>query len=202
MSAEIVRAAVEVAHAAHKPVFAHPSNRVGVDNALEGGIDVFAHTAPMAKQYTDAELNRTKEQHVALVPTLSLFPYEERKGGGDREDEAAVLRIVVDQLRAYFQAGGTILFGTDVGYTQLYETTSEFEDMARAGMSWRDILASLTTNPSTFFKAADSGQVEKGMSADLVVLESSPELDVRNFANVAYTIRAGRVIYRKAPAAH
>ena len=27
--------------------------------------------------------------------------------------------------------GGTILFGTDVGYTQLYDTTSEFEYMLR-----------------------------------------------------------------------
>jgi imidazolonepropionase-like amidohydrolase len=196
MSPEIVRAAVEVARAVHKPVFCHPSNRVGVDNALEGGIDVFAHTAPMAKQYTEAELKRAKAQHVALVPTLALFPNEEKKFGGSPEDEAAVLKIAVDQLRAYFEAGGIILFGTDVGYTQLYETTSEFEYMSRAGMSWRDILASLTTNPSAFFKSPLTGRIEKGMNADLVVLDASPEADVRNFAKVAYTIRAGRVIYR------
>ena len=196
MSPAIVRAAVEVAHAAHKPVFAHPSNRIGVDNALEGGVDVFAHTAPMAGQYTDVELKRAREQHVALVPTLVLFPYEEKKSGGTAEDEAAVLRIVIDQLRAYFQAGGIILFGTDVGYSQLYDTTKEFEYMGRSRMSWRDILASLTTTPGAVFRSPKTGRVEKGMNADLVVLDASPEADVRNFAKVAYTIRAGRVIYR------
>jgi imidazolonepropionase-like amidohydrolase len=41
------------------------------------------------------------------------------------------------------------------------------------------------------------GRVEKGMDADLVVLESDPIADVRNLAKVAYTIRNGRVIFRK-----
>ena len=75
-----------------------------------------------------------------------------------------------------------------------YDTTLEFELMGRA-MGWKDILASLTTNPSAFFKAANTGRVEKGMDADLVVLEGDPAVDVRNFAKVAWTVRKGKVIY-------
>jgi dihydroorotase-like cyclic amidohydrolase len=37
MPVEVIRAAANVAHAAGKPVFAHPSNHVGTDNALAGG---------------------------------------------------------------------------------------------------------------------------------------------------------------------
>ena len=84
-----------------------------------------------------------------------------------------------------------------MGYTQLYDTTSEYEYMLRAGMNWRDILASLTTNPATFFKAGRTGRVVKGDAADLVVLDGDPAVDVRNFAKVEYTIRAGKVIYKK-----
>ena len=80
----------------------------------------------------------------------------------------------VAQLKNYFSHGGTILFGTDVGYTQLYDTTSEYEYMGRAGMNFRDILASLTTNPATFFKAGRTGKVVKGYAADLVVLDADP----------------------------
>ena len=136
-----------------------------------------------------------KQQHAALTPTLSMFPDEERKFGGSEADKAAVLKVAVAQLKAYFGEGGTILFGTDVGYTQLYDTTSEYEYMARAEMTWREILASLTTNPSGFFKAANTGRVEKGMDADLVVLEGDPAVDVKNFARVAYTVRRGKIIY-------
>ena len=196
MPVDIIRAAVEVAHAAGKPVFAHPSNHAGTDNALAGGVDVLAHTIPMEFDWTPEELQRMKEQHVALTPTLSLFPDEERKFGGSEGVKADVLAHAVAQLKNYFSHGGTILFGTDVGYTQLYDTTSEYEYMVRAGMNWRDILASLTTTPAAFFKAGKTGKVVTSYAADLVVLDGDP-VDVRNFAKVEYTIRAGKVIYKK-----
>ena len=99
-------------------------------------------------------------------------------------------------MKQYSSQGGTILFGTDVGFQTTYDTTQEFELMGGA-MSWREILASLTTSPSEFFKAAREGRVEKGMRADLVVLDADPAEDVRNFAKVADTIRDGKVIYSK-----
>jgi len=192
MDAAIVRAAVDVAHAQGKPVFAHPQNRVGVDNALNGGVDILAHTIPTEGSYTAAELAQMKRQHTALIPTLTLWTTVV-------SDPAAQDRVVqagVNELKQYFSAGGTILFGTDVGFTTKYDTTQEFEFMGRA-MGWRDILASLTTNPSGFFKAASKGRVEKGMDADLVVLDADPAADVRNFAKVAYTIRGGKILYNE-----
>ena len=51
------------------------------------------------------------------------------------------------------------------------------------------------TNPSEYFKAPTKGRVEKGMDADLVVLDGDPAADVKNLARVAYTVRAGKVIY-------
>jgi imidazolonepropionase-like amidohydrolase len=138
-----------------------------------------------------------KAQHVALIPTISLFPNEYKKLGGSQEDMQEVANRSIAQLKSYFDEGGTILFGTDVGYTQLYDTTSEFQYMSQSGMTWRDILASLTINPADFFKVANSGRIAKGMDADLVVLVADPASDPRNFANVAFTIRAGKIIYEK-----
>jgi imidazolonepropionase-like amidohydrolase len=89
-----------------------------------------------------------------------------------------------------------VLFGTDVGFTKLYDTTLEYELMRRA-LSERQVLASLTTNPATYFKAAKKGRVEPGFDADLVVLDGDPVADVRNLAKVAYTIRGGQIIYQK-----
>ncbi len=190
MDTAIVKTAVDVAHAEGKPVFAHPQNWTGVDNALAGGVDVLAHTIPTEGHYTADELSRMKQQHTALIPTLTLWTMVVSDPGlADK-----LVQSGVDELRSYFSQGGTILFGTDVGFQSKYETTQEFEFMGRA-MPWRDILASLTTNPSEFFKETAKGRVEKGMKADLVVLDADPESDVRNFAKVTYTIRGGKIIY-------
>ena len=190
MDTAIVKAAADVAHAEGKPVFAHPQNRIGVDNALAGGVDVLAHTIPTEGSFTGDELARMKQQHTALIPTLTLWTTVV----SDPVISDKLVSSGVDELKAYFSQGGTILFGTDVGFQSRYDTAQEFEYMGRA-MGWRDILASLTSNPSAFFKQPAKGRVEKGMSADLVVLDADPASDVRNFSKVAYTIRQGGIIY-------
>lgn len=192
MDTAIAKAAADVAHAHGKPVFAHPQNHAGVDNALAGGVNILAHTIPTEGRFTSEELSQMKQQHTALIPTLTLWTTVV-------EDPAVTEKLVqagADELKSYFSVGGTILFGTDVGFQSKYDTTQEFEFMARA-MGWQDILASLTTNPSKFFKAITKGRIEKGMDADLVVLDADPAADVRNLAKVAYTIRAGEIIYRE-----
>jgi imidazolonepropionase-like amidohydrolase len=49
--------------------------------------------------------------------------------------------------------------------------------------------------PSSFFKAENTGRIEKGMAADVVVLDADPAMDVRNLSKGAYTIRSGTIIY-------
>lgn len=191
MDAAIVKAAVDVAHAQGKPVFAHPQNRMGVDNAIEGGVDILAHTVPTEPSHTAEELARFQYQHTALIPTLSLWTTIV-------PDSAVTARVVqsgVDQLRTFQANGGPVLLGTDVGFINIYDTSLEFELMHRA-LSESEVLASLTTNPAAYFHAAHQGRVEKGFDADLAVLDADPPADVRNLAKVAYTIRAGQVIYQ------
>jgi imidazolonepropionase-like amidohydrolase len=192
MDTAIVKAAVDVAHGQNKPVFTHPQNRTGVDNALAGGVDILAHTIPTEGSFTSAELAQMKSQHTALIPTLTLWTtVVQDPNVGERLVQAGA-----DELKSYFSIGGTVLFGTDVGFQAKYDTTQEFEFMARA-MGWRDILASLTTNPSQFFKVPECGQVKKGFEADLVILDGDPAADMRNFARVAYTLRKGKIIFQK-----
>src|ERR1039458_8170046 len=197
MPVEVVRGAVAVAHAAGKPVFAHPSNHVGTDNALAGGVEILAHTTPIEGEFTENELIQMKAQHTALIPTLTLWQVELERDKAPVAAQQKFVQAGVDELKTYFAQGGTILFGTDVGYTQHYDTTTEYEYMGRAGMNWRDVLASLTTSPAKFFKAAHAGEVVPGYAGDLVVLDADPAVDLRNFAKVGYTIRAGKIIYQK-----
>jgi imidazolonepropionase-like amidohydrolase len=105
---------------------------------------------------------------------------------------------MVDELRAYSQAGGDILFGTDIGYTDHYDTTMEFTLMSQASLNYKQILASLTTNPARKFgDSGRTGRIGKNMKADLVVLDADPAQDVTAFSKVRYTIRNGEVLYEE-----
>jgi imidazolonepropionase-like amidohydrolase len=192
MEAAIAKAAVDVAHAQGKPVFAHPQNTAGIEAVIAAGVDVMAHTVGRQPGYPADQLARFKQQGIALTPTLSLFA----KLPVPPEIAARIVDNIVGQLKGFSENGNTVLFGTDVGYIPLYDTTLEYELMHRA-LSERQVLASLTTNPARYFKAANKGRVEKGFDADLAVLDGDPLTDVRNLAKVAYTIRAGKVIYQK-----
>ncbi len=196
MPTDLAQAIVEEAHRAGKPVFAHPSNQAGLEVALTSGVDVIAHTAPMSGDWTPAFAQRLKAAHVALIPTLTLFDVEAKKGGVSPEETEMWIRQAVQELKAYSDAGGEILFGTDVGYTDHFDTTEEFTLMARAGMTFQQILASLTTNPAARFGyGSHSGRIAKGADADLVVLDADPATDVAAFAKVHQVIREGKVIY-------
>jgi imidazolonepropionase-like amidohydrolase len=192
MEAAIAKAAVDVAHAQGKPVFAHPQNTAGIEAVIAAGVDVMAHTVGRQPGYSVEQLARFKQQGTALTPTLSLFA----KLPLPAEIVGRLVDNIVGQLKGFSENGNTVLFGTDVGYIPLYDTTLEYQLMHRA-LGERQVLASLTTNPASYFKAAKKSRVEKGFDADVVVLDGDPLADVTNFAKVAYTIRAGKVIYQK-----
>jgi imidazolonepropionase-like amidohydrolase len=192
MDAAVAKAAVEVAHAQGKPVFAHPQNAAGVNAVIAAGVDVLAHTVPSEPGYTPDQLAQFKAKGIALVPTLALWTTVVR----DQAIADFLVQAGVKQLKAFAANGGIVLFGTDVGFTKLYDTSLELEFMGRA-LSATDVLASLTTNPAAYFKAVKKGRVEQGFDADIVILDGDPTADVRNLSKVAYTIRAGTIIYQK-----
>jgi imidazolonepropionase-like amidohydrolase len=197
MDAEIAKTLVDEAHARGKLAFAHPTDRRGIEIAVAAGVDVLAHTTPGAGPWPADLVDRLKSHRVALVPTLKLIEFELAKDGAPEAVRERFARDAAQQLKAYADAGGTILFGTDVGFIDDTDTTRELALMADAGLDWRAILASLTTAPAVRYGfATRKGRVAIGMDADLVVLSSDPARDPAAFAEVHATIRGGEVLYR------
>jgi imidazolonepropionase-like amidohydrolase len=197
MEADIAKAVVGEAHTRGKLAFAHPSDVRGIEIAMTAGVDILAHTTPAAGPWPAELVNRLKAHRMALIPTLKLFESELARAGAPDSVRERFARDAAQQLKAYADAGGTILFGTDVGFIEDADTTRELRLMADAGLDWRAILASLTTAPAARYGfATRKGRVAAGMDADLVVLNSDPALDPAAFADVHATIRGGRVLYR------
>ncbi len=89
-----------------------------------------------------------------------------------------------------------MLFGNDLGAVE-YDPTEEYELMYRAGMSFQQILASLTTAPAERFgDSGRLGRIASGFVADLAIVEGDPSRNIRALANVRYTIRNGRIVFR------
>lgn len=190
------KAAVDEAHGHRMPVFAHPQDVEGTNVAIESGVDVLAHTIPQSPPWTAEFIARLRRSNIALIPTLGLFDYEARKEQSSDEEREGWISKMVAELRAYSGAGGDILFGTDIGYTDQYDTSLEFTLMSKAGMTFQQILASLTTNPARKFGYANgSGRIAKGLDADLVVLAADPAKDPSAFSKIRFTIRSGRITY-------
>jgi imidazolonepropionase-like amidohydrolase len=200
LSPDVLAAVCAEAHRRNVQVFAHPSNRDGLYNAIDAGVDVLVHTTPQIGPWGSELVARMKASDIAVIPTLKLWRFEALREKAPAAAIESFQRRGVEQLREYFSAGGPILFGTDVGYMTDYSTPEEFQKMAEAGMGFRDILASLTTVPSARRRLESSvGRVAPGFDADLVALRTDPARSVEAFADVAYTIRGGRIIYRTNP---
>lgn len=185
MKLAIIQAATEEAHRKGKLVFAHPSTLEGVRLVLAGHVDVLAHTSEEGWDNTTAA--QLKAAHVTLIPTLTLFSHD--------DDFDSILK----EVKSYQDVGGEIMFGTDIGYLTDYAAlTQEYGYLARAGLTFPQILATLTTNPARRMGFGDrTGKIQPGMDADLTVLEGDPAEDIKAFSRVAMTMRQGRVIYQE-----
>lgn len=193
----ISQAVVDEARKRGKPAFAHATNLRGLQIALDAGVSILAHPTATAGPWTPQIVSQLKARDIALTPTLALFEIELKQISVPDAVRERISRDAAQQMKALADAGGTILFGTDVGYLPDADTTREFELMASGGLDWRAILASLTTAPANRFGYAKrKGQVAAGMDADLVLLGSDPSRDAKAFADVRYTIREGKVLYR------
>jgi len=198
MPLDLAQAIAAEAHRAGKPVFAHVSNNQGIEVAIQSGVDILAHTTPSDDLWSPAFAKRLVAAHMALTPTLTLWDEESKKANLSPDDVEKGMSKAADQLRAFSHAGGQVLFGTDVGYIQHFDTSEEFKWMSRAGLSFQEILASLTTNPAQRFGySSHSGRIAKGLDADLVVLDADPAQNPTAFSQVKMTIRSGRVIYQR-----
>lgn len=203
MSPEIARAAVAETHKLGGLVIVHPTDPEGVGAAVEAGVDIIAHTTIDSPKpvWSNELVGQMIARKVALVPTLKLWRYELARNDTPMDVREKLVGAAERQLKAFSDAGGQVLFGTDVGYMTDFDPSDEYVLMAHAGLTPMQILASLTTAPAARWSAAERrGRVKPGLEADLVVLDGDPASDVKQFADIKCTIRGGREVFTR-PAA-
>jgi len=136
-----------------------------------------------------------------IANVAAVAPY--LSDGQTDEDQArerlAGIEAQLDQakrnLKRMYDAGATIVTGTDSGNPLTLHGPSiysEMEAMQDAGVPAADVIVMSTRNGARAMDRMDDfGTLESGKIADLLVLNGDPSIDVANFREIEWVMRAG-----------
>lgn len=191
---DVARAAIDAAHEAGARVTAHCFDEQSVAELVAAGIDGVEHGTGL----DDATIALMAERGVSLVPTLinlETFPGIAAGAEGKFPTYAAHMRALharrFETMGRALDAGVQLYAGTDAGGALAHGIlAAEVELLARLGgpgfalgaASWR----------ARAWLGVDA--LGEGSSADLVVVDADPRLDVAVLRRPALIVLRGRVV--------
>ncbi|MSQ98144.1 MAG: hypothetical protein EXR85_02430 [Xanthomonadales bacterium] len=150
-SHEEMQSIINTAHSLNRTVAVHSHTPTGSALVLELGADTVEHGLPPADQF--GLFHRKNGRDSYFVPTLTAFDSIRdmllKMTGEDWYAKAAT------ELKAAYDAGVPIAFGTDAGAFPHAQANREFGLMAAAGMSNEDVLKAATVNAAEALQKSD-----------------------------------------------
>ncbi len=192
-SAEDIKFAVDEAGRAGLKVAAHAVTQQGARNAAEAGAASIEHGWILGPE----EFDLMKKNNVVLVSTD--FTIKSLQAGGYSIDGARANHAKkVERLKRAYQAGVTIVFGTDVmagldGETRGTLAIGYIDSFVEAGVTNKDILRALTTYAARLLGVEkDRGALAPGMYADLIAVPENPLDNIQTLRNVSFVMKRGK----------
>jgi imidazolonepropionase-like amidohydrolase len=138
-------------------------------------------------------------------PQLQIVPASIRNTWPDISDDPSSLKVQVWRIYQLVvlakRAKTEILAGTDTGDPYVIPGAAlldELEQLVEAGLTPREALEAATLAPARFFEMEkESGAIEKGKLADMVLVDGNPLDDIRNVRKVDGVFTHGRYYARK-----
>jgi len=157
------------------PVTAHVQGKGQAERALGAGVNEFAH-CPWTERLSEAVLEAAAKA-VRIVSTLDIWSYGR---------VTAELRTAADNMARFRAAGGTVVYGTDLGNGAI-----------PPGIDVREVLLLRETvgmTPDEILEALVAGPLQSGAPADLIALARDPREDLTALGDLKLVTRAGRVV--------
>ena len=194
-STDDIRFIVNEAAAAGRKVAAHVQTKRGAHSAIEAGVASIEH----AWELTDEDLALAKQNKVVLVSTD--FPEEHLIDlGWDAPAAKQKYAFRIERLRRAYQAGVTIVLGTDVmhdvqGRTRGALALDYIDGFVEAGIPPKAILRSMTTDAARLLGVEkERGSIKPGLAADIVAVPGNPLDNIDSLKQVTFVMKNGKVI--------
>jgi imidazolonepropionase-like amidohydrolase len=174
-------AIVSAAHGRGLSVTGHVHGLHELSKALDAGMDELAHMLMSTETLPPPLISRMVSQGMTVVPTLSI------RFGRDR-------RIAIDNLRRFVEAGGKVVYGTDLGNSgpQPGIDEREIKAMRSADLTMRDIIASATVDGARHLRLDCAGWIEPGKDADVIAVDGNALEDDNALNRVRLVFRKGK----------
>lgn len=199
---EEIEAVTEEAHKTGRIVCSHSSAWKGVENAIEGGVDVVFHG-----YWQDGKIRKMFiDNDIIFNPTLAIVgfmaEYGEQIGITDYAARKAreAREVQLDNFKECLKAGIQIAHGSDfMGCTMVEQGTNakEIVAMAEAGMTpMQAILATTKVASKGVDMETKIGTVEVGKYADLLLVRENPLQNLQsmlNRENITMVMKEGQV---------
>lgn len=206
MAPELVRAACDQAHELGYKVAAHVESTEGVRVALENGVDTIEHGAVPT---TDI-INLYKQRGAAVVCTISpaipyaLFTLEESRAPEiGKINGQIIMEGIINGAKACLEAGIPVGIGTDSGcpFITHYDMWREVDYFVKYCKVTPDFALHTATlgNAEILGLAEETGSLEVGKSADMVVCASNPLEDFSRLRTLNYVMCRGSLIKNPRP---
>ena len=190
---------------------AHVESTEGVRVALEAGVDTIEHGAPMTPQIVELYRGAAHTQFAGRKPSLTctispalpfakLDPEKTRSTDVQKANGDIVCEGIIQSAREALGAGIDVGLGTDSScpYVTQYDMWREVAYFAKyVGVSNAFALHTATAvNARLLGLGEETGTVEEGKSADLIVVERNPLDDLSALRDVRHVMCRGAYVER------
>ena len=220
---EVVSAITARAHELGMTVTGHVPTSLGIKKSIEAGMDHVAHMpingdprspqnqeliALMAARRTVIDPTLPWNELLGHAPETAVDSFEpglahanpalamNYRSVKNDTDAATARKRLRDQevmVKALFDAGVPIVAGTDGGLPG-YSLLRSLELYVEAGLTPMQAIESATRVPARSMRITDTGTVEEGKRADMLVLTADPLADISNIRKLKWVIANGRVL--------